>query len=371
MLESTEQIIEVVDSKIGLQGWVIIDTIRDGLCFGGLRMHPSVTLPVVKELAQSMSYKLAGHGLPVGGAKGGIKGDPREPGFENKIRRFGELLSHELRTRLILGKDVGATDELMKALYDGAGIKQLHIIQERARQEKSTSTVPDFMNQLTGYISRMTAFGVVTAAQAAVEDHLEGKRVLIQGAGVVGGGVAHRMASLGATIVGISDHRYSIYRATGFRPEELENGLERGDIQVERFGKEIETSSPDALLGKDADVLVLAALSNTVTEKLSHLIRARIIIEGANFALLPDARSALHTRGIPVVPDVIASSSSAALVTMQMRSRNSIPDSEVWDPILASIRSNTRKVMASIRTMEPRDAFVQQVLPEIRRYRPK
>lgn len=370
MEDSQQEIIEVSDSRIGLQGWVVIDSVREGLSFGGLRMHPSVDLEVVRGLAESMTYKLAGHGLPVGGAKGGIRGDPRDPAFRSKVSRFGELLSSELRTRVILGKDVGASDDLMAALYEGAGIPQLLPVQERARAEDRKHAVPDRMSQLRGYIPRMTALGVVTAAQAATGG-LKGKTALIQGAGVVGAGVAHRLTELGARVVGMSDHRQSIYRASGFSAQELEGGLQSGELCPEKMGAGIQTGPTDELFGRGADVLFLAALSNTVTIDLARRIRARMIIEGANFALLPDARRELHRLEACVIPDVIASSSSSAMVTHQMRSRNSMSEPELWGSILESIESHTREVTRTIRSTEPREAFIRSISRLIEGSRPR
>lgn len=92
----------------GPLGWLAVDTLVGGLAFGGLRVDPGVTRRDVEDLARVMTWKLAGHGLPVGGAKGGLRASPGEPGLPEKLARFAEAAAPLLRDRVVLGRDAGA-----------------------------------------------------------------------------------------------------------------------------------------------------------------------------------------------------------------------------------------------------------------------
>ena len=108
------------------------------------------------------------------------------------------------------------------------------------------------------------------------------------------------------------------------------------------------------------DLLVLAAGSHIVGPKHAERIRAPIVVEGANFALTPDARRTLHERAIKVIPDLIASSSSAALVTRQMASGNALTAEDCWEAIDTSISSATLDALsrASERGIPVRQAYL-------------
>ena len=118
---------------------------------------------------------------------------------------------------------------------------------------------------------------------------------------------------------------------------------------------------PEAVLDAEVDLLVLAAGSHIVGPELAERIRARIVVEGANFALTPDARRTLHERGIRVIPDLIASSSSAALVTRQMASGNTLTAEACWEAIDTSISNATLGALsrASQRGIPVRQAYLE------------
>jgi glutamate dehydrogenase/leucine dehydrogenase len=231
-----------------------------------------------------------------------------------KARAFGEQTRPLLSTLVVLGKDMGATDAVMEAIYAGAGIPQLFLGKTRG------ASCPDRIGDLAGYRSHMTGLGVAWAARAAREEGIEGARVLVQGWGVVGRGSAVRMEEMGATVVGHSDV----------------HGATVGEQALER----------DALLGLEADVLVLAASSGSVDAALAKTISAPLVVEGANLALAEDARHLLYSRGIEVVPDCIASCSSACLVASQVALGNDGEPAAIWARIEAGIESSIQEARA-------------------------
>ena len=332
------EVIEVVEPAHDVHGWLVIDRVIDGLSFGGFRFTPTVDRDEVVELARCMTRKLAVHGMPVGGAKGGLRCDPRAPDAHEKLRVFAAAAGPALRDRVIVGRDMGATDGLIDGLYDAVGITQMHIVQRRAPR-----TTPDRLRELAGYRRHMTGLGVAWATAAALGGQAAGARVAIQGAGLVGVGSAVRLHAMGALVVAISDIDGALRREPGLDVPEL--AAQPGGGRVAPSGGATFERGPearDALLAADVDVLVLAAASSSVDARLAESVRAPLVVEASNFGLTPEARRVLLTRGVRLVPDVIASSSSAAMVAHQMASGNRLADGELWGRIRAAIEGATR-----------------------------
>lgn len=313
------EVIEVRDGAV--TGWLVIDTSVDGLSFGGFRMTPTVTRAETVELARCMTWKLAGHGLPVGGAKAALQVDPRSPETPARLALFAERCTEALTSRVIVGKDMGATDALIDGLYASLGVRQLHVVTQLRRGAK----IPDRLRDLPGYRRHMTGLGVGWAARAAAGGDLAGARVAIQGWGVVGRGSARRLGDLGADVIAACDVD--------------------GMVDVDEPGAPERHGEPGDVFSAHADILILAASSWSVDVAASERIRAGVVVEGANFGLTDEARASLHRRGVLVVPDVIASSSSAGMAGLQLASGGTLHTGDMWSSIEASIDADTRAAM--------------------------
>lgn len=320
---------------VGVPAWLVVDRLKDGLAFGGFRFSDSVSLDQVRLLASTMSWKLAAHGLPVGGAKAGVRCGPDHPRIDAILADLASAWCEPLSNHTILGKDMGATDALLDRLYEHLGKPQLHLVQARV------PSCPGRIHELTGYVRDMTGLGAVVAAEAAVGP-LQGKRLLIQGAGVVGTGVAVRAAQRHAVVVGMSDVDGAIVSADGLpvaqqvlaareagQPFRLASLESAGGTWVPR----------DGMLGEPADILFLAAGSHVVSETLARDIQAGVVVEASNFGLTEKANAMLFERGVPVVPDVISSSSSAAMTSYQLAEGNRWQSAALWDRIENNIHT--------------------------------
>lgn len=319
----------------GVPAWLIVDRVNNGLAFGGFRFTETVDQDQVGLLAHTMSWKLAAHGLPVGGAKAGLRCRPDHPRIDAILKDLAEAWREPLSTHAILGKDMGASDALLDRLYEHLGRPQLHLVQARA------PGAPGRIRELTGYVRDMTGLGAVIAAEAAVGS-LQGKRLLIQGAGIVGAGVAVRAAQRGAVVVGMSDIERAIVSPGGLPvAEQVLAAREAGRpftlAPLEAAGGR--WIARDAMLAEEADILFLAAGSHVVPGALAQSIRAGVVIESSNFGLTDEANGVLSTRGIPVVPDVISSSSSAAMTSLQLANGNALQPGPLWDRIENNIRT--------------------------------
>lgn len=351
---------EIRNAELGLEGYLAVHSVVDGVAFGGMRIDPNVTGIMVEGLASRMAMKLSGHGYPIGGAKAGLRADPNDPNLPRLLREFAEQCRGELTSRTILGKDMGAKDWMIETLYGSLCIPQLDIVRRRKNGEKC----PKSISELDGYIERMTGQGVLWAVQEALDKNLEGKRVLIQGAGIVGTGVATRLIESGALVVGMSDRLKAVFDSAGLPLSLFEGGKENeGLLQKHSIPTTAHIMERDDLLSLQADVLILAAGSLMVDTHSAFSIRCPIVVEGANFPLCSEARQLLHDRGVWVVPDVIASSSSAALVTHQIASANTCAADSLWLSIQSNIEMHVRnsKQISDLLNINTVEAFKMSV----------
>ncbi len=326
-----------------VRGWLVVDRLNNDLAFGGFRFDPAVSLEQVRRLAHTMSWKLAAHGLPVGGAKAGLSARPDHPRMDEILAGLADAWREPLCRHAIVGKDMGASNSLLDRLYEHLGQPQLGVVQARAPQ------CPDRIRDLTGYVRDMTALGAVIAAEAATGS-LDGKRLLIQGAGLVGAGVAVRAARRGAIVVGISDVDGAFYCRDGLPVHEyVSSARESGrPFELERLSEAgFERQPRDSLLGHDADILVLAAGSHVVCAELAQSVQARTVVEASNFGLTDEGNRVLWERNITVVPDVISSSSSAAMTSHQLSTGNGWEHDAIWTRIERDIRDAVARSLAA------------------------
>lgn len=338
-------------------GFIAVDAPSGRVSFGGLRIAPSVTPEIVLGLAQAMRLKYALHGLPVGGAKGGLRCHADYAHRPEVIRSFCQRAESLLKSQVIIGKDLGASNEWLDRCYQELGVPQLYLA-----QKKWSSDCPNRIRDLSGYVKHMTGLGVAWSTDAALKilgRSTEGARILVQGCGRVGFGSAVQLARLGAVLVGISDRNHALYHPDGIPLAELESAKDEwGMIRLSDCTFTHRRLKPDTLLSCEADVLVLAADSGLIDEALARTIQAPVIVEGANAPILPGGDQILHEAGRWVIPDVLASSSSSALVGHQMVSGNRRSPEETWHQIEMTIRSHVPRIIHKHSTdLFPREAL--------------
>ena len=315
-------------------------------------MTPSVTRAEVEELARAMSWKLGCHGSPTGGSKGGIRVQPSDPDTPRLLNHYGEQVAHWLQESVVLGKDMGATDALIDGMYRHLGFSQLAPIGSSSLTQ---------LREFEGYRKHMTGLGVAFASRAACGGSLQGVRVAIQGSGLVGLGAALRLSEEGARVVGMSDIDRALFWPNGLPLDEVQKyAAGHRDLRDIESG---EAGPRDSLFETEADVLILAASSYSVTEEAVNQIRAPLVVEAGNMAFQPAARTRIHARGIEVIPDVIASSSSAAMVSRQLAAGGKLSERDLWSAIEESICNAVLKHRQSARRSRKtiRDEYVTWV----------
>ena len=271
---------------------------------GGVRFHQDVTLSEVMALSAWMSVKNAAVNLPFGGAKGGIRVDPKTLSrgeLERLTRRYTSEIGIIIGpTKDIPAPDVNTNEQIMAWMMDTYSMNE---------GATATGVVTGKPIALGGSLGRReaTGRGVFTVGEEAARRtglDLVGARVAVQGLGNVGGIAAKLFAQAGSRVVAVQDHAGTLYNEAGLdMPALLAHVAEHGSV-LGFLGAE--PLANDRFWSVPCDILVPAALEQQVTADNAPQIQARMVIEGANGPTTPEADDILAERGVLVVPDVIA-----------------------------------------------------------------
>lgn len=271
---------------------------------GGVRFHPSVTMEEVIALAGLMSAKTALVDLPYGGAKGGVTCDPKDltrDEMKHLTRRYTEGIRRMIGPQMdIPAPDMNTGPREMAWMMDTYSVYEGYTIPE---------VVTGKPVEIGGTPGRVEATGrgvsfITEEILAHVSRSVEDSTIAIQGFGNVGSWAARLLADRGAEIVAVSDVTGGLYDPNGLDVFDIAAHVEDGGTLAEYEGGE-EISNAD-LLRLDVDVLIPAAIANTITETVAEDLQADIIVEAANGPTTPPADDILTERDIPVVPDLLA-----------------------------------------------------------------
>jgi glutamate dehydrogenase (NAD(P)+) len=271
---------------------------------GGVRFHQDVTLSEVMALSAWMSIKNAAVNVPYGGAKGGIRVDPKTLSrgeLERMTRRYTSEIGIIIGpTKDIPAPDVNTNEQIMAWMMDTYSMNE---------GATATGVVTGKPVDLGGSLGRReaTGRGVYTVGVEAAHHiglEISGARLAVQGFGNVGGIAGKLFAQAGARVVAVQDHGGTIYREAGLDvPALLAHVAAHGSVAG--FAP-AEVIANDAFWDVDCDILIPAALEQQITANNAGRIKARMVIEGANGPTTPAADDILQERNILVLPDVIA-----------------------------------------------------------------
>ena len=272
---------------------------------GGIRFAPDVTLDEVRALAAWMTWKCAVVNVPFGGAKGGVICDPSKLS-KTEQERITRRYTAELRAwfgpeRDIPAPDLGTNDQTMAWIMD---TYSMHVGQA------TTAVVTGKPLDLGGSQGRKeaTGRGLMICCDKAIEK-LKMKRsncrVIIQGFGNVGSQASRLMHEAGYKIVGIADVGGGLHNERGLDVPRLCDWVYTQMRPLSEF-PEGEKISPKDILFYPCDILVPAATENQITGDNAHRVDCRILCEGANGPTTADADSIIESKGIFVIPDILA-----------------------------------------------------------------
>ena len=271
---------------------------------GGIRYHPHVSLSETAALAMLMTFKCALAGLPLGGAKGGVKVDPTDLSraeLQSLTRRYATEISMFVGPdRDIPAPDIGTDGQTMAWFMD-------------TYSQLKGYTIPGVVTgkpiSIGGSLGRTesTGKGVAFCINFAYEKLNKtigsATTIAIHGFGKVGMPAANDLHAQGAKIVAISDVSGAIYNKEGLNIPQCIDWIKNGNLLREMPGADHITN--EELLSLDVDILIPAAIDGVVTKENAHKVRARIIAEGANGPLTHEAVDIISDRGGLIIPDIL------------------------------------------------------------------
>jgi len=320
------KIIHIYDPKTQLRAIVVVDNLALGPAVGGCRMVPDVSTREVFRLARAMTLKNAVNGLKHGGAKSGIIADPSSAEKETLVREFARQI-RDLK-EYIPGPDMGTDETAMAWIHEEIG---------------RAVGLPKMIGGLPLDELGMTGFGVAIAADVASQQMglpLKESRVSIQGFGNVGKAAAKFLLERGVKVIAVSDSKGALHDPAGLDiPSLIDFVSTGGKVADSGLGKSLHR---DKLLQIESDIFIPAARPDVFTELNQHLLKTKLVLEGANIPITLEAAKKIHDRGIRIIPDIIANSGGVICAATEYQG---LTAREAFETIEKTIGRNTLEVL--------------------------
>jgi len=285
-------------------GWRVHHDTTRGPGKGGIRFHPAVDVREVNALAAAMTFKCAVADLPFGGAKGGVRCDPTQLSL-GELERLTRRYTWEISPLLGPEKDIPAPDVNTDGRVMAWLMDTLSMIRGEALPDSVTGK-PISVGGTRGHAGA-TSGGVVVSARAAFRElgiEIEGKRAIIQGFGKVGGPLGFLLTSAGMRVIAVSDAGGAVHNPAGLDMAALSAHVAKeGTVAGFVLGEPIDEAAMWAL---PCELAVPAALDGAITAEVARILGARVLVEAANGPTTTEADPVLESRGILVVPDILA-----------------------------------------------------------------
>jgi glutamate dehydrogenase (NAD(P)+) len=328
-------------------GWRVQYNDARGPYKGGIRFHDEVSLDEIRTFAALMTWKTALMNIPFGGAKGGVRVDPKalsEAELERLSRAYMRAIADSIGPQVdVPAPDVNTTPQIMGWMAD----------EYSRKYGPNPAVITGKPVVLGGSLGRDAATGRGSAICLERLVKARGWRredtpVAVQGYGNAGSWLAIILQDLGYPIVAVSDSRGTVLSDGGLAAAEvLEHKQQTGSVVDFPGG---ETIPGDDILGLDCAVLALAALEEAIDgEGNADRVKAQVIVETANYPVTPEADQTLAERGIAVVPDILASGGGVAvsyLEWVQDLQRESWPEDRVNQRLTELMGAATDQVVS-------------------------
>lgn len=334
-----EKVVFVYDPDTGMRGVLVIDNTAIGPGKGGIRFTPTVTPVEVFRLARVMTWKCALAGLPFGGAKGGIMGDPNKVDRVAWMKSFAKAIKPYVPLQYVAATDMGTTELDMAVFAHEVG------------DVRACTGKPSEMGGIPHELGT-TGYGVAVATDLTLKmlnkfgsislDPREAT-VAIQGFGNVGSFTAKFLDELGYKIVAISDITGCIYNPEGLDIPHIMRDLQT-EGSIDRLSR-YEIYHKEKIFDVKSDVFIPAATSDTInSETAPKLIKAgtKLVIEAANIPTTSEAEKMLIEKGIWVVPDFVVNSGGVIGSFVEYKGGT---EKEAFDLINYKITTNVKLVI--------------------------
>ncbi len=271
---------------------------------GGVRFHPKVDLDEMTALAALMTWKCALVDIPFGGAKGGVACDPTVLS-RRELERLTRRYTYEIGLFIgpesdIPAPDVYTDEQVMAWMMDTYSMMKGYSV---------PGVVTGKPVSLGGSLGRnkATSTGLVTVVLETLkhlETEAEGLSATLLGFGKVGLNAAYMLEEAGVRIIGVADSKGGAYNPQGLDIKELARHKRASDT-VQGF-RGAEDLSFDELISIETDILIPAALEGQINASNAHLVKTKILAEGANSPLTAEADELLGSKGVFIIPDILA-----------------------------------------------------------------
>ncbi len=335
------KVIHVHEPGIGLQGVLVVDNVARGPSIGGVRMAVDVTTEECARLARAMTFKNAAAGLPHGGGKAVLIGDPKMPKAQKEILIRGFCCALREVEQYIFAPDMGTDEECMAWVMDEIG--------RVVGLPRELGGIP--LDEIGA-----TGFGLshaVDVAQDFCDFDLKGARFVIQGFGAVGKHAARFLCAAGAIAVAVSDSAGTVYDSAGLDIDSL--------IALKAAGKSVteheagEKRDGDAIIDIECDIWIPAARPDVIHEGNVNRLNTKMVAQGANIPVTHAAEKILHQKGILNLPDFIANAGGVICAATEYQGAG---EAAAFLAIEEKLRRNTREMLetAQQKRILPREA---------------
>jgi glutamate dehydrogenase (NAD(P)+) len=338
------KVIHVMHPVLELKGVLVVDNVACGPSIGGLRMAEDVSVEECVRLARAMTLKNAAAGLPHGGGKSVLFGNPKmEAGRkEQLIRAFAYALRNE--EDYIFGPDMGSNEECMAWVKDEIG--------RSVGLPREIGGIPLDRIGATGW----GLFHAVEVAMAHCDFELGGARLVIQGFGAVGRHVARFLTEKGAILVGAADSQGTLYVPDGIVVDELiAIKAQGGSVLDYPAGEKLDR---ETVIDLACEIWVPAARPDVLHEENVARLKTRLVAQGANIPLTLGAEKYLHEQGVLCLPDFIANAGGVICAAMEYHGAS---QTAAMETIAEKVSDNTRQVLEDAKRdgILPREAAIR------------
>jgi glutamate dehydrogenase (NAD(P)+) len=322
------KIVHIHVPDIALRAIVVIDNLACGPSIGGVRMAPDVSVEECARLARAMTLKNAAAGLPHGGGKSVIFGDPRMPAADKERTIRGFACAIRDLVDYIPGPDMGTDERCMAWVRDEIG---------------RAVGLPPVLGGIPLDDIGATGFGVAVAIEAAQPYcglSLQGARVAVQGFGAVGRHAAQFLAAKGAVLVAAADSGATLYDPAGLDVADLSRHKLAGRALADyRTGEKRER---DAIIDVACDIWIPSARPDVLRADNVARLQTKLVAQGANIPATEEAEAMLHARGILVLPDFIANAGGVICAAVEYHGGT---EAAAFAAIAEKVGRNTRQML--------------------------
>jgi glutamate dehydrogenase (NAD(P)+) len=307
-------VVEYTDPVEGFKGWLVRDRIYHRMCAGGMRVQEGLTGRKLTDMARNMSCKMRIAGLRVDGAKSGIEYDPGSPGKAEAVARFLQAIRPYIESTYSMGPDLNMEMDELEEIAHGTGIASIKMAIARAQGweldyflERSAI----LQHEIDGCsLNRLRAGYGLAAAVLAVLDFLalsnSKATVAIQGFGTLARAAASSLYKAGVRIIAIADIEKCFVSTHGGGLDIPKLLLSSGPLLDAAGSHDIIQKPSAAVTDLHCDVLVPAAVENSISVNIASSLHARAVVPGANLAVPPDSQDILQEKSVIVLPDYLA-----------------------------------------------------------------